>query len=440
MKLVSPSREDGIARAASEVAGGPAGAHVGTGRHGFWTAGAVLAGGVTGFMAVALLLRQHCRRTLWASPDQFTHACYSDIPALLGSGAERQPVGMRGLLWLLGALAPGGPGEARRAFDIAVVLLAIAAVLLVWAVLRLAGPRPWDAALVAFSPVLLTASLVSLDLVAVALAVLGLLAFSRRRPWLAGVLVGLAVAARPLAVLVLLALVLVALRAGRWSHVGRVLLAAVATWLVANVPVLLASRETWTAYWSGLWNPTVGYGSVWLLPQLSGHAISGTTARWLFVLGAMVVVAGVAVFTLATPYRPRIPAVVLLLVVGILEMSPVVPVQASLWVLPFAALAVPRWRDLLIWAGAEVLYDTVTWFYVYGQSEPHRAAPAWFYGTVLVLRLAAMAWLAYRAVSIGRQPWNDPVRSPSSARALGRDDPAAGDLEDAPDALVIRFV
>ncbi|HEX5532922.1 MAG TPA: glycosyltransferase 87 family protein [Actinomycetales bacterium] len=440
MKLVSPSREDGIARVASEVAGGPAGTHVGAGRHGFWTAGAVLAVGVTVFMAVALLLRQHCRRTLWVSPDQFTHACYSDIPALVASGAERQPVGVRGLFWLLAALAPGGRAEPRQAFDIAVVVLAVAAVLLVWAVLRLAGPRPWDAALVAFSPVLLTASLVSLDLVAVALAVLGLLAFSRRRPWLAGALVGLAIATRPLAVLVLLALVLVALRAGRWGHVRRTLLAAAVAWSAVNVPVLLASRDTWTAYWSGLWRPTVGYGSVWLLPQLGGHAVSGTTARWLFVLGALVVVALVALFTLSTSYRPRIPVVVLLLVVGILVMSPVVPVQASLWVLPFAALAVPRWRDLLIWAGAEVLYDTVTWFYVYGLTEANRAAPAWFYGTVLVVRMLAMAWLAYRAVSIGREPWHDPVRSPSSARGLGRDDPAAGDLEDAPDALVIRFV
>jgi hypothetical protein len=27
----------------------------------------------------------HCENTGWATPDQYIHACYSDIPALFGS-------------------------------------------------------------------------------------------------------------------------------------------------------------------------------------------------------------------------------------------------------------------------------------------------------------------------------------------------------------------
>ncbi|MFZ5871750.1 MAG: hypothetical protein ACOYXW_14640, partial [Actinomycetota bacterium] len=119
--------------------------------------------------------------------------------------------------------------------------------------------------------------------------------------------------------------------------------------------------------------------------------------------------------------------------------APTVPVQASVWLLPFAALAVPRWRDHLVWAGAEVAYATGTWLYLYGLSVPERGMAPWAYAVLLVVRLGAMCWLAVQAVRLARDPLRDPVRSPLDAAGLGRDDPAAGDLEGAPDALVVRF-
>ena len=36
--------------------------------------------------------------------------------------------------------------------------------------------------------------------------------------------------------------------------------------------------------------------------------------------------------------------------------------QYVLWLLPLAVLARPRWRDLLIWQGAEVLYFLAIWY------------------------------------------------------------------------------
>ncbi len=262
------------------------------------------------------------------------------------------------------------------------------------AVAALARHRPWDAALVALSPVVATGALVSLDLVAVALAVLGVLAFSRERPVLAGVLVGLAVTTRPLAVVVLLALVLLAVRTGRWAAVGTTGAAAVLAWLLTNVPVLVLSSEGWGAYWSAAWSSPPGYGSLWLLPRLVGDEVGtgavppvpgwvgfagvgrgrssarwcsrccrATCARtcgprnpwvWLPVLAAVVVRAvparagrsgraprrrrprdrrarcaggpwsgyavvlvAVALLTLSAERRPRLPAVVLLLLVGV---------------------------------------------------------------------------------------------------------------------------
>lgn len=463
MQIVSPSREDGVVRAASEVVGGPAGAFVGTGRHGPWSATRLLAVAVTGTMALALIARQHCRATLWASPDQFTHACYSDLPAIyLTSGLDRgvvpyleqvggvhlaAPVGSGGLLWLLSLLVPGSatPAEGSRwVFDLGVLLVGLAAVAVVLAVVGLSGRRPWDGALVALSPVLVTSSLVSLDLVAVALAVLGLWSFARRRPVLAGGLLGLAVTVRPLTLVVLLALVLLAVRTGRRRQVGAAALAAAVVVAAVNLPVLLASPAGWTAYPRSLLEAPVGYGSLWLLPQLAGYPVPAEIARWASVGLTLLVVVAVTLLALGARRRPRLPVLVLLLLVGVLVAGISVPVQASLLVLPFAALALPRWRDLLVWGSVEVTYATGTWLYLYAQSEPSRGLPPWVYAVLIVARTAALAWLAWRAVQITLDPTADPIRSPTDAPArddptAARDDPTAGWLEGARDALVVRF-
>jgi len=451
---VAPTREDPVARAASEVAGGPAGRHLDGVRTSRWTPAAVLALLTVPTTVLALLTRQHCRGTGFASPDQFTHACYSDLPSLfVGSGLDRgvlpylqavdgvylaQPVGTGGLLALLGWLTPGGGDAPVHVFDLGTVLIAVALVLTVLAVAALAGRRPWDASLVALSPVVVVAGLVSLDLVAVALATAGVLAFSRQRAARAGVLIGLAVAVRPMALVVLLALWLLAVRTGRYRGATRAGGAALLAWGAVNLPVLVLSPAGWAAYWRSVWEIGAGYGSLWLLPSLAGRPVDPTIVRIGSLVLLVAVLAGVALVALAARRRPRLPALVLVAVVGVLVVSPSVPVQASLWLLPFAALAVPSWRHHLVWAGAEAAYATATWLYLYGLSVPERGMAPWAYGTLLVLRLAAMGWLAWRALRLTRDPALDPVRSPADAPGLGRDDPAAGDLEGAPDALVVR--
>ena len=452
---VSPTREDPVARAASEVVGGPAGRHLDGPRTVAWTAPGVLALLTVPTLVLAVLTRQHCRTTGFASPDQFTHACYSDLPALyVSSGLARgvlpylqsadgaylaQPVGTGGLLALLAWLAPEGSRAAVWVFDLGVLLVDAALVATVLAVVALADRRPWDAALVGLSPVVVVAGLVSLDLVAVALAAGAVGAWARQRPVLAGVLLGLAVAVRPTAVVVLVAWWLLALRAGRLRMLAGTTVAALLAWGAVNLPVLALNPAGWAAYWSSLLEARAGYGSLWLLPQLAGAPPPAALVRWGSLAALVAAVAAVGVLVLSTGRRPRLPAVVVVLLVAAFVVAPSVPVQASVWLLPFAALAVPHWRDHLVWAGAEVAYATGTWLYLYGLSVPERGMAPWAYAVLLVVRLGAMCWLAVQAVRLACDPLRDPVRSPLDAAGLGRDDPAAGDLEGAPDALVVRF-
>ena len=66
-----------------------------------------------------------------------------------------------------------------------------------WATALLAGPRRiWDAALVAASPIVIFQIFTNFDALATAFATGALLAWARRKPVLAGALIGLGVAAK----------------------------------------------------------------------------------------------------------------------------------------------------------------------------------------------------------------------------------------------------
>ena len=96
--------------------------------------------------------------------------------------------------------------------DHVAVWLALAWLIVVWAVVRLRPSRPWDAALVALSPLVAVHAFTNYDTLAVAAATVGLLALARGRPWLAGILLGVGGALKLYPLFLLLPVVLVAVR------------------------------------------------------------------------------------------------------------------------------------------------------------------------------------------------------------------------------------
>ena len=88
--VVAPTREDPLARVLSPFLGGPAGSRRAAVHRGWWTVARVLV--VLAVVAVALgvVQKQHCRAEGWSSPDQFFHACYSDLPAMYQTAGLHQ--------------------------------------------------------------------------------------------------------------------------------------------------------------------------------------------------------------------------------------------------------------------------------------------------------------------------------------------------------------
>ncbi len=86
--------------------------------------------------------------------------------------------------------------EIRAYVAVNAVLLGIAGLLAAWFLARTHRDRPWDAALYALSPALLVNGLVNWDLLAVATVAGALWAWSRDRPVLTGLLIGLGTATK----------------------------------------------------------------------------------------------------------------------------------------------------------------------------------------------------------------------------------------------------
>ncbi len=246
----------------------------------------------------------------------------------------------------------------------------------VFATMKLAGRRPWDAAMVALAPGLLLAGTINWDLYAVALLSLGMLAWARRRPVAAGALIGLATAAKFYPFFVLGPLFLLCWRAGKLREFWKALAAAVVAWLVVNVPVMLIDFQGWAKFYTLSRERLEGFSSVWFVLDQAGHGVPdkllNPLAGGLFALACV----GIGLLALTAERRPRLPQLVFLTVAAFLLTNKVYSPQYVLWLIPLAALARPRWRDFLIWQATEVVHFFGIWMLLagYPPGTPNRGA------------------------------------------------------------------
>ncbi|MCW2633841.1 MAG: conserved rane protein of unknown function [Blastococcus sp.] len=460
---VVPTWADPVAAQAAEAVGGPWGRHAVTGRALFWTPLRVCLLFTTLVLAVAWVKQAPCASGNWTGHLQYTHFCYSDTVPLfglhdLGSGAipyldspVEYPVLTGGFMAVAAGIA--------RAYDSAVasvgllpdvppvqsyyvvtcLLLSLCALVVTRAVLALSGRRPWDAAMVGLSPLLLVHAFTNWDLFAIVLATLGLWAWARRRPVLAGVLLGLGVAAKLYPVILLAALFLLCLRAGRLGTWLRTAVAAGAAWVAVNAPIAVLAPENWSRFFQLNSSRPADPDSVWnMLLTASHHRIldgplaPGQTPSVLNLVVAvtlLLMLAAAAWLTLSAPLRPRVPQLAFLLVAGFLLLNKVWSPQYSLWLLPLAVLARPRWRSLLIWQATEALLWVPRLLWYLG-TDNRGVKVEWFFLGVTLRDIAVVVLMGLVVRDI-LHPDGDVVRTSWP----GMDDPAGGVLDAAPDVL-----
>jgi len=418
---VAPTRTDPVAAAASQVIGGPLGRHAALARHtarsGWQPAAAVLMGLSSLTVAFGVLQKAHCFSRGWNTPDQYWHACYSDLPLvylnsnlghampyLRGARPLDQPLISGLVMWLVGLAVPDGSSLVQQQWYFALwaVLVTVIVMTLVAVTAASVPSAPWRAAQVALSPVLVLAGLVSVDLVGVLLASAALLAWGRGRIPLAGVVFGLAVSARTYPLVLLVAIGLLAVRSGRVEAWARMAGTALATWLVVSLPWLVMNSDALLSTYRTWWQGGAGYGSAWIAASLLGHGLPQSAVTVLPIVGWLIALVVGALFTLALDRRPTVAEVSLVMLVIVIVTGKSVPVQAGLWLLPLIALVGLKWRDHLIWAGFEATYFVAVWLYLAGTITPQRGLTAHPYSVLLLLRLAAMLFVLVQVWRVAR--------------------------------------
>ncbi len=372
----------------------------------------------------------------------------------------------------------------RHFYDVTWAILTACALVVVVTTAKLAGRRrPWDAAIFALSPLLVLHGTTNWDLAAMALAGLGLVQWARRRPLAAGLLLGLATATKLYPVLFLLPLLALCLRAQRIRPFVVTAVAVVLTPVLISLPVYLTSPSF--ADVGGTQTPvvaspldrlgdeglralaptttTVGpdgaevlavnaayrffqlnttrpadWDSGWrVLEKTLGRQLDqgraageapGTLNLGVAAAFALCLV-GIVLLALKAPRRPRLMSLLFLTIVAFLLTNKVWSPQFSLWLVPLALLARPRWRPLLVWQAAEalVLFTRFYFFVRNGDEGGSKGLPdSWFIAALGLRNLALLVVVGFVVRDI-LAPDKDVVRRD------GVDDPAGGVLDEAPD-------
>ncbi len=495
-----PSRTDELGAALSTTVGGPVGRHALIGRTRVLTPVRVMFMIALVFLAMGWSTKSPCLQTVgsgspdhrvanWDNQRAYYELCYSDTVPLYGAellnqgkfpyksswleldaaGKPRQqydgstavrhmeyPVLTGVYQYVAMSLAKtytavakasklpvlNGVAEVVMFFNIAAFGLALAWLATVWAAAMLAGRRIWDAALVAASPILIFQIFTNFDALATGLATGGLLAWARRRPGLAGILIGLGVAAKLYPALLLLPLLVLGIRTGRFRDAVSTSAVAVITWAAINLPVAMLYPRGWSEFfrlnsrrtqdmdslfnviksftgWQGL-DPNLGF---WQPP-----IVLNTVVAVVFLLCC----AAIGYIAVTAPQRPRVAQLAFLVVATFLLVNKVWSPQFSLWLVPLAVLALPHRRVLLAWMTVDALVWIPRMMYLYG--EQNKGLPEqWFTATVL-LRDVAVIGLVVLVIRQIYCPAEDLVRWGGRI-----DDPAGGVFDRAPDAFPKRW-
>ncbi|MFY1697082.1 MULTISPECIES: glycosyltransferase family 87 protein [unclassified Solwaraspora] len=466
-----PSRADGFVRGLSEAIGGPLGRHAAgqdvvaarTGR--FWTAARVVLALICLSLAAHWVQKSPCMDGGWHSNVQYTRFCYTDVLALYyaeGLNEGKVPyldhpveypvvtgyfMGVLGLpVHALGADRPD-LNQAMWFYNANALVLCALAVAAVATILALRRRRPWDAAMFALAPALVLTATVNWDMLPIAFAAFGLYAWARKRPVLAGILLGIGGAAKMWPLFLLGPILVLGLRSARIRATATAIAVAVATVVAVNLPVYLWANDGWRRFFELNSERPIDWGTLWYIGRyLDGKWAAGAPGdqgpfQWLsaniptlntlsYVLFGLACV-GVGALALLAPRRPRLAALAFLVVAAFLIFSKVWSQQFTLWLLPLIVLARPRWGAFLAWQAAEVGYFFAFYGQLLGATNGSPVIPEGVFVLAATLRLATVVALCVFIIRDILAPERDVVRGNYL------DDPDGGVFDGATDAAWI---
>jgi Glycosyltransferase family 87 len=394
---------------------------------------------LAGTLAVGHFLKAPCVHGEWSDGRPFTRLCYTDIVRVFepqqlsggrlpyldpcssgGSGpCDEYPVLM---MWTLRLTAWASGPDDTQFFYWNAILLWIAAFWITLTLHRLVGSR---ALYFAAAPTLAIYATLNWDLLAVLLAVAGMLAYLKRRDAWSGALLGLGAATKLFPAMLIVPFVAGRLRDPDSDRGRRLASSAGATWVAVNLPFAILAFGGWWEFFRFSGERPANFDSVWFIVCDWASDIGCTNTRLVNVASAALFIVGVVVvWRMKARREPDFPrwSLAFPILALFLITNKVYSPQYSLWLLPWFALAMPDLRLFLSFEAADVavFVTEFSWFGTLNGLEgglagivPLGAFEAAFLLRAAVLLLCVVAWVRMRdAASLS--PGASPVSMPAA--------------------------
>lgn len=361
---------------------------------------------VIGTMALGAASKAPCAPGEWGDLRQYRRLCYTDVVPLLDTEQLRgsrlpfldacEPVEGRNcdeypvVTMYVMRLASWISGDDYAPFYWVNALLLTGFAVAIAVMLYVAnGSR---ALYFALAPTLLVYGTVNWDLVAVAFATAGMLAFFRHRDRGAGIALGLGAATKLYPALLAVPLIVQRLRERRpdgaivlaWSTAG--------AWLLVNLPFAVVGPSAWLTFFRFNGERAADFDSLWYLA--CRHLEMCPSTRAINVGSFAVFLASIAaVWAIKARRHPDFPrwTLGLPLLVAFLLTNKVYSPQYGLWLLPWFALALPRLWTFLAFSLTDVavFVTRFTWF---GRLQGAPGSSQELFEVMVLLRAAVLVW------------------------------------------------
>ncbi len=352
----------------------------------------------------------HCENTGWATPDQYIHACYSDIPALFGArgldthqwpyasadNSVEYPV-LTGVVMYLTSFAANTPASYFNINIFFLVLLFLATVLLVRRI------RPEFAYLVPVAPAMIASLFINWDLWAIATMLLAIYWFDRKQYLHSGLLLGVSISTKFLPIFLLIPILFIFWREKKIREAIKYIAITFATWLLINAPFALTTPTGWWRFYKLNLERGPDWGSIWLALQQLG--VNFTNLNWLSILLLLIAFTTIAVLLFELQYTPTLASVSFFVLASVMLASKVYSPQYVLWLTPLAAIALTHKKDLhalWVWQATEIIYHVAIWQHIAQVTDAKFGLGPTPYAILTLVRIGGtiylMAILARRAL------------------------------------------
>lgn len=359
----------------------------------------------------------HCESKNWATPDQYVHACYSDLPSLFGdrelnkhkwayAGTEKAveyPVITGLVMYATALITPSNSNSATNYFLINAFLIAL---LFIFMVVLIAHIEPNYWYLLPVAPAMIASLYINWDLWAITSMLIAIYWFDKEKYKWSALALGISISTKFMPIFLLLPIFLILWRKNRIREIAQYSGIVIALWLAINLPVALTTPQGWWRFYDLNLSRGADWGSPWL-----AFSILGINLANLNYLTILALLAGLTIITLIFFeffITPTLAQMSFILLAVVMIVSKVYSPQYVLWLTPLAILGLNKKsvHAFWIWQGGEVIYHIAIWQHLATVTGAPFGLPAKGYALLTLLRIATTIYLvavmARRAIENSR--------------------------------------